>query len=90
MPESLTNDLEVTFDLSSGNKWGRAVYAQREGPEPGKPFEVAGCLTPLPKVADTLRVSDGSLWKFDRVEAMGNPRDGFFATLTALENVGAK
>jgi len=74
----------VTFDLSEGNEWGRAVYAAHGGPEPGKPLEVNGCLTPLPEVGNTLLVKGGELWKFTRVKYWHNPRDAFEGTLERI------
>lgn len=71
-----------THDLSNGNGWGRAVYPAwgSSGPKDGR-MEVTGCLTPLPAVGDTVIANNGSHWTVERVNAWGNPPDGFDATL---------
>jgi hypothetical protein len=65
----------VTFDLSGGAQWGRAVYSSGEAKDGLLP--VTGCLTPLPKVGDTVLDTYGDVWEFADVKYWGNPRDGF-------------
>jgi hypothetical protein len=69
-----------TFDLSCGNSWGRAVHLVKQLPDGS--LVITGCLTPLPQVGDAIIALNGAHCDFVEVEPMGNPRDGFMATVT--------
>jgi len=72
----------VDFDLSDGNRWGRAFYGDRKQ-EDGT-WHVSGCLTPLPKAGSVVVVKGGFVLRCLTVKPMGNPRDGFTGTAEVL------
>lgn len=55
--------------------WGRNIEPSSNPPM------VFGCLTPLPKEGDYAVDTRGRIFRFGKVEPMGNPRDGFSADL---------
>jgi hypothetical protein len=67
------------YDLTSGNSWGRSLYAHAKHKDGS--WLVGGCLTPIPTPGQTAKFPDGKLWRFRSVEPWGNPRDGFNAVV---------
>ncbi|MEW7987910.1 MAG: hypothetical protein AB2799_19155 [Candidatus Thiodiazotropha sp.] len=59
--------------------WGHAVHPTKMLDD--FTMEVSGCLTPLPEVDDFICDNHCQLWKAIKVKPMGDPHDGFFATL---------
>lgn len=63
------------------NCWGHSLYLTSKTKNS---LRVTGCSTPKPTVGDFLVIPDGKIVEVSELEKMGDPRDGFSATLKWL------
>jgi len=70
--------MKQVYDCRGPNRWGHSIEKQWGTSDKTK---VQGCLTPVPSVGDYVVCRNAQIARFVEVEKMGNPRDGFFATV---------